>query len=161
GQFPSVVWLFESSPQAGALCTGTLIAPTVVLTAAHCIDPVENNRPGGISQVITEELVGFDHTTFTSSDGVGVSNIIEDPNHPDFGGTPVDLGHDDIALVILKTPKLDRLPVPVNLSAATMIGTNTTQVGYGIHDGTNQAGVEYFLTNKMVVACGSNGSDDN
>ena len=42
---PSVVALYGQPPGAqskgGFLCTGTVIAPTVVLTAAHCVSPLE------------------------------------------------------------------------------------------------------------------------
>src|SRR5215470_4678966 len=50
---PSVVALFAHQPgaQNGALCTASVIAPTVLLTAAHCVDPAEVGQ-GAVFEVL-------------------------------------------------------------------------------------------------------------
>src|SRR3982751_5220114 len=51
---PSVVAVYAQQPGAdsGFLCTGSVIAPTVVLTAAHCVSPSETGR-GATFTVLT------------------------------------------------------------------------------------------------------------
>lgn len=49
GKWPDVAAiLFPLSPGGEALCTGTLVAPTVVLTAAHCYDPSNLPLPDNV-----------------------------------------------------------------------------------------------------------------
>lgn len=164
GDFPTVVAILET--QVGSLCTGTLISPNTVLTAAHCIDPVELGRSA--AQVKAETFVIFDVVDLNNAsqnDLKPVNNVIENPNHPNFSSQNPDLGHDDDALLILKTPKTDRLPSPVDLddSIANKNGTATTQVGYGISNvnDQNSAGVEFAVNNKVVASCGDVQDDAN
>ena len=51
---PGVVAVYAQQPgsDAGFLCTGSVIAPTVILTAAHCVSPSETGR-GATFTVLT------------------------------------------------------------------------------------------------------------
>jgi endonuclease G len=69
GKWPDVAAVYISGDQE---CTGTLIAPTVVITAGHCNDPV-----GAINKVLigSDSLASVDH-----GEVISVSRTIEYPN---------------------------------------------------------------------------------
>src|SRR5262245_21923902 len=65
GEFPSVVAIFFGN--FSSLCTGELIAPDKVLTAAHCVDvklaQSEGSTVQSLSDVAAGAVVAFDLTT--------------------------------------------------------------------------------------------------
>ncbi|MGQ0505074.1 MAG: S1 family peptidase [Myxococcaceae bacterium] len=132
---PAVVALYGHKPgeQKGALCTATVVSPTILLTAAHCVHP---------------ETVGEGNEF-----GVFTTNDITDPNNR---GTPLPvkevhwnekwsaqnlMAGADIAVVILDQPTtippmpFNRAPLPT-----TFTGTPAKVIGYGLNDGFGQTG---------------------
>ncbi len=107
-----------------ALCTGTLIAPRAVLTAAHC---VEHASPASIVVV-----------TGPSVDGGARVDIDAIHVHPDFDGVASDL-----AIVALAEP-LPQAPLPVRRAAidTSAIGASVRLVGYGLAELTGVTGVK-------------------
>jgi hypothetical protein len=131
-QFDDGTWLY---------CSGTLISPTVFLTAAHCGE--DGERVG----------VTFD-TAYEDGDRVYRGTFEADPLY----------GHDqsdphDIAVVVfdraVKGIAPARLPAAGSLS--NLSGSQKfTSVGYGAYEVTNEPGGHQFLYNDVrMVATGT------
>jgi hypothetical protein len=120
GEWPAVV-----AVATGKLCTGTLVAPDLVLTAAHCFDP----EPAGAVQI-------------HFGDDLSSSGVVEAEDwgrHPDFC-LPADCGEDihDFAWVRLPSP-VDVEPIlPITNQAefdeVMQVGHELWFVGFGEDD---------------------------
>jgi secreted trypsin-like serine protease len=122
-------------------CSGTLIAPTVFLTAAHCGEDGEAVR------------VTFD-TAYKDGDRVYAGTFQADPLYNQSQSDP-----HDIAVVVLD--KAVRGIAPARLPAAgspARLPSNQlfTSVGYGAYEVTNQpGGHQYLYDDVRMVATGT------
>jgi secreted trypsin-like serine protease len=121
-------------------CSGTLISPTVFLTAAHC--GTEGERVA----------VTFD-SDYEAGDRVYSGTFHADPLYP---GNQSD-AH-DIAVVVLDKPVKGIAPaqLPEADSLSTLTGTQRlTSAGYGAYEVTNEpGGHRYLYDDRRMVATG-------
>jgi hypothetical protein len=156
--FPGVVgirnyyWLYnpdtEGYDQYISTCTGTVISPTKILTAAHCT----TDYPEGDIQVIA----GRNKLSDTTSGTVyGVSNVWVPQTYniaAQYDNPSTTAPLDDVAVLTLKTP-VDPAYAPYNLvgqgdQTPYAAGTDAVIAGYGITSNDDGAlpGVLYKAT---------------
>lgn len=117
----------------GETCTGELISPDVVITAAHCLGS---------------------GTTVTFSNAVGspVYTAVQEVANPGYTG----VGVDDVALILLNSdvePGITIYNLSTNTNSASLIGQEITLAGYGYGGvGVEQSGAGTLIagTNTYV-----------
>lgn len=126
GDEPAVVLVFN---RAGGLCTGTLIAPRVVLTAKHCVQNAGASEPNPASAFV----IGIGDNIRGLSQNFGVSQIRTTPGvySSGSGGLGGALVGIDVALMTLSTGATIT-PIPVRRETPTeLIGEPAKAVGFG------------------------------
>jgi secreted trypsin-like serine protease len=125
GTFPSLAFVLDVKGQLADQCTGTVIAPNLVLTAAHCAENMQTGAlaPASAFQVVTGTVDWRASSRTLSS----VSRVILYPRF----ARRVDDG--DAALLVLSTPTTVpaiTLATPVN-SHWLHAGSSATIAGWG------------------------------
>jgi len=142
----AVVAVYAIAPGAdkGALCSGTVISPTVVLTAAHCVSPATVGTGVDFFVLTAADLTDKAHP----SPKLAVKETHFDPA---FDIKNVLNGH-DVAVVILAAPTTIK-PIAWNGDAmpAGLTGQPARLVGYGLNDSFGQkgAGIKRQVTAKL------------
>jgi secreted trypsin-like serine protease len=140
---PSVVALFVHQPgqNQGSLCTASVISPTVLLTAAHCVDPREVGQ-GNVFEA-------FAGTRFDST-ATRLPAVKETHFDAQFNPNNLSAGH-DVGIVILSSAT-NLTPLPFNKKAlpSTETGKTLRIVGFGTntHDGAG-AGTKRVASTKV------------
>lgn len=143
--YPAVMALFAGNlgTGEGALCTATLIAPRVLLTAAHCVSAAE---VGPSAHFVV--LAGSD--VDSPQQVLKVAAVMSDPA---FDAARLEAGH-DIGAVLLDSPSAVS-PIPWNRTSdpTLLVGEQVRLVGYGVNRGVAQTGAgEKRITSALVRA---------
>jgi MYXO-CTERM domain-containing protein len=105
--------------QGFPFCSGTLVTPTVVVTAAHCIDPSNGVPP------VDEIDIFFGSNVFQGGTFI---DVVDGQGHPGFDPSGQD-PQNDIAVLRLAEPAS---VTPVQMAQLPANGTTLTLVGFGI-----------------------------
>jgi len=136
---PNVVLVFAQVPgqSSGSLCTGEVISPHVVLTAAHCMAP-STVGAGAQFTIFTGTML----PAMGAPPADQLLKVTESHYVPTFGYNPMTGGdQDDVGVLILAQPTTIA-PLPFNhfnLTASAK-GADVRIVGYGLTVGTDTQG---------------------
>jgi secreted trypsin-like serine protease len=142
-QFPYVIY-FDSD---GGTCSGSVIAPRVILTAAHCVWDSETN--GFVDKTNSRIYFNRGFVDYDYGTDAGEIKGFYVPSQYEAGGSS-NLG--DVGLVELVDPIPDSIK-PVGLAGATTkmpAGTTLTVAGWGEMDNGKMADHLMFTTGKVM-----------
>jgi V8-like Glu-specific endopeptidase len=160
GAHENVFLLVQHQKDSGALCTATLIAPNLLLTARHCVSPGEDDHV-----LCGEAALG---TPFPASAFFATNDEVPNDKSLVFHGADVEVPVEDgdtcgydIALIRLNelVPPSVALPAVPRIDREVTPGESYTAVGYGVN-ANGQANRGRMQRSGLSIACqpGSCGS---
>ncbi|MFI7019117.1 trypsin-like serine protease [Streptomyces sp. NPDC050164] len=135
-----------TSDDIGFFCGGAVVAPTKILTAAHCVKGYNWNANGAIVTG-TSQLPSADGSDLH---GGTVTGVWRQWNHPSYNATTID---NDIAVLTLPVP-VKATPIRMTTSGDTTsykAGTSAKVYGWGRTSSTSDAISETLKTATLPV----------
>jgi secreted trypsin-like serine protease len=128
-QYPSLAYIEGVQATAGYACTGTVVAPRVILTAGHCVEDIES------SSIVepTEIAVATGVSNLAKIPRANISAVVQVLAYPNFDPTKLQ---GDAGLLILAAPVVAP-PIALATTADAALyepGDELTIAGWGIDD---------------------------
>jgi len=166
----AVVLLMHYDPVARSFgsCTGTLLAPNLVLTARHCVADTD------VAAACDVDGTPLAEGEIRKNRKPATMHVFTGPQRPDFrdraepAGTGEQILDDggknlcnhDIALIVLKEPVPNAVIAPIRLDSDPVVGESLTAVGWGVTDKTDSPDVRQQRTGISVASVGPDPGDD-
>jgi Trypsin len=109
GSFPWLAYVLDDQGSSYQLCSGTVVAANVVLTAAHCV----YNLASGLEDQASNFTVVTGNVDWAATTARQVSRVTQAIVYPSFQPAPLD---GDAALLVLSTPTTEP-PITLATSA--------------------------------------------
>jgi len=162
----AVVGIFDN--QIGGMCSGSLIAPNVVLTARHCVSNTLNETPeGGVwcPQTTAGSLHDPSQFFVTTKSAFSYNN---DDYHMvrEVIGLPIDTklfcGNDQAILILSDNVSPDQaVPYVPRVDEPLVVGEEYSAVGYGqTSDSAQSSAGERRRRDKLFISCVADGCPD-
>lgn len=147
-----------SQPDSEIYCSGTLIGPGVVLTAAHCLS--SGAKAFGLTKDEfirrTWIYVGDSPAENIKPRALAQYEVLSAMIHP-----ASDAISSDVAMLILKTPvdiqKWGLTPAPLTIAERSMIGRELIHVGFGMTENNGSKGTKSLFAAPLRALNGYNG----
>ncbi len=162
-----VVYVRTPMPEGAQVCTGTLVAPNLVITALHCVAPLEDanftcNNDGTVTQ---QQPRAGELAPAVEPETVEIRSGLEAANSEPVarGKTLIttkslNICNNDLALLILDT-ELDLSLSRLRLDEPTAPGEPLTIVGYGMTSVEGDNVTRRYIENIRVQSVGADSAD--
>jgi MYXO-CTERM domain-containing protein len=157
-----LIVLHDTNGQIKGTCSGTLVAPNLVLTARHCVSDTDEGAlctKGGAALQQGAARADLRATDLSIYTGVNAVQIADQPNRAAARGKQIiheavsTICNADVSFIVLDTAVPGRVAA-LRLTGATREGEILTAVGWGITESNNLPGSRQQRSNVQVQAVG-------